>query len=259
MSRAVRRATRGSARSRRVAVRPPGESRFRVNWVPVVILAGVIAVVGLIAYLLWQQSKPAKSNFSAAAAQEADPAPGLPGTFVDLQKIYGGSYGASDGPNTAGHVTRAVDYALDCSSTDATLCNSNPPAGGPHWGAQPCTDDPDTAQAYCGPTPWGIYRKPWPAASLVHNMEHGGLVLWYNTTNQQVINELEDIVGKELEGRKLMVLTPYPDMEPETIAITAWGRIDKFPVSDYTKDRVQTFIDKLKCRFNPESMKGAGC
>jgi len=48
-------------------------------------------------------------------------------------------------------------------------------------------------------------------------------------------------------------------MESETIALTAWARRDKFPASDYSEERVKTFIDKLKCRFNPESMPGLGC
>jgi hypothetical protein len=41
-------------------------------------------------------------------------------------------------------------------------------------------------------------------------------------------------------------------MEPETIAITSWTRLDKFPVSELTKERLQTFIDANHKRFNPE-------
>ena len=41
-------------------------------------------------------------------------------------------------------------------------------------------------------------------------------------------------------------------MESDTIAITSWSRIDKFPVSELTKDRLQDFIDDNHKRFNPE-------
>lgn len=261
MSRAVRRSTRGSARARarRTPVRPSGESRFNIPWVPIVVFIAAVGIAGLIGYLIWQQSKPAKNHFDEAARLEADPAPDLPGVYVDLPKIYGGFYGNSDGPNTAEHVTRDVNYATDCTTTTPKVCNSNPPVGGPHWGSRACPEDPDDAPAFCGPAPWGVYRKPWQPGSLVHNMEHSGIVIWYNTTNQQVIDELESLAKSDLKNKHLLVLTPYPDMEPETIAVTTWGRIDKFPVSQYSKDRVTTFIRKLRCRFNPENFSGAGC
>jgi hypothetical protein len=219
--------------------------------VPIVVVVGIAAIVGLVAFLIIQAGKDPGSNFDEAAKIEADPAPDLPGTYVNLPEIYQGFYGNDDGPNTAEHVTRDVDYVADG--------NSNPPVGGPHWGASSCGDDPLTAPSFCGPTQWGIYREPWDPESLVHNMEHGGLVLWYNTENQQVIDELEDIVKGYLDDDVLMVMTPYPDMEADTIAVTAWARIDKFPVSEYTEDRVREFIDVMKCRFNPETMPGAGC
>jgi len=223
------------------------------------VLVGIVGIVGLVAYLVWQGTRPAKSNFDAAARMEADPGVGLPGTYVNLPKIYDGSYSNSSGNNTASHVTRDVDYAHDCAKNDPTVCNSNPPAGGPHWGSGTCPENPADAPQYCGPVGWGIYRSPWPAASLVHSMEHGGLIIWYNTTNKQVIDDLETIAESELKGQKLLVLTPYTGMEPDTVAITAWTRTDKFPVSQFSKERVRKFIEAFKCRFNPENLSGAGC
>jgi len=257
VSRAVRRASRGGARSRRTPVRPHGVGRGpRIPWVPLVVLVGIIGVVGIIAYLIWQQSKPATQHFEMAARIEADPAPDLPGQYVDLPKIYNGSYGSREGNNTAQHVSREVDYARDCTDDDPPICNSNPPVGGPHWGAGACPPDPEDATAFCGPAPWGIYRKPWPAGVLIHNLEHGGVVIWYNITDQQIIEELEDNITGKVKDGKILAMAPYPDMEQDTIALTGWGRIDKFPVSEYTKDRVEDFIDAHLCRFNPESLPG---
>ena len=218
--------------------------------VPIAVILGVAAIVGLVGYLIWQQGKPAGSSFEGAAAIELDPAPDLPGEYVNLPELYKDErglahYGASssEGPNTATHVTGDVDYAA--------AGNSNPPVGGPHWGAGTCGPDPETSPGNCGPAPWGIYRAPWDAETLVHNLEHGGAVIWYNTTDQSVIDDLENYV-KDVKGP--VVLTPYPDMEPEMVALTTWGRIDKFPVSEYTTDRVDQFIDANNCRFNPEDL-----
>ena len=186
------------------------------------------------------------SRFNSAAAVELSEDPELPGEHVALPEIYQderglASYG-SDGsvPNTAPHVTDDIDYAA--------VGNSNPPAGGPHW-AGACPSDPLEANR-CGPAPWGIYRDPWPPQTLVHNMEHGGMVIWYNTTDQTVIDDMESFVQDLFP----VVLTPYPDMEDETIAMTTWGRILKFPVSEYTRERLEEFEDVHNCRFNPESL-----
>ena len=255
MSRAVRRASRGSASSRRTPVRPRGGGRGpRIPWVPVVVLIGIIGVIGIIAYLIWQQSKPAEQHFEEATRIEADPAPGLPGVYVDLPKIYGGFYGNRDGPNTADHVQRDVDYVDNCSDSEPKVCNSNPPVGGPHWGSSACADTADASPPFCGPAKAGVYREPWPPEPLVHNMEHGGVVLWYNTTNQEIVDELEDMFGDLVRNDKLVAMAPYPGMEPETIAVTSWARIDKFPVSEYTKERVDDFVDVHLCRFNPEDL-----
>jgi hypothetical protein len=256
VSRAARRASRPTtSRSRRTPVQPSSSGRgLRVPWIPIAVLLGIVAVVGVVAYLIIQTGKPAANRFEGAAKIEADPAPDLPGEYVNLPEIYAdGStlahYGATDGPGTAGHVTREVDYSIQ----------GLPPAGGPHWGATTCGPDPQTAPAFCGPVPWGVYFVPWPAASLVHNLEHGGIVVWYNTTDTNIRDQLKDIVAGYGDKNALVVMAPYPEMESETIALTAWGRRDKFPVSEYSEDRVKTFIDKLKCRFNPESMTGFGC
>jgi hypothetical protein len=83
-------------------------------------------------------------------------------------------------------------------------------------------------------------------------MEHGGVVVWYNTDNAEVIDNLTDIVNEQLDRRRLVVMSRYTGMEADTIALTAWTRLDKFPVSDFTEKRVEDFISEHNKRFNPE-------
>lgn len=238
-SRSKRRESLGSARSRRTPARPAQGGGPSIPIVPLLVLVGALAVAGLVAYLIWQQGRSAGEG--AGVAAEADASPDLPGEWVDLAEIYGGPYSA-----TAGHARRNVDYVDDG--------NSNPPAGGPHWGSSTCTTDPEDNPPFCGPAPVGIYRTPWEPETLVHNMEHGGSVIWYNTTDQGVIDDLESLIRDRLEDRELLVLTPYFEMEEETIALTHWSRIDKFPVSEYSQERVDEFLDAHECRFNPENI-----
>jgi PKD repeat protein len=37
-------------------------------------------------------------------------------------------------------------------------------------------------------------------------------------------------------------MSKYTEMEPNTIAVTAWTRLDKFPVSDFSANRIKDFI-----------------
>ena len=90
--------------------------------------------------------------------------------------------------------------------------NSNPPTSGNH-----------TAQT----APWGISTTPLPDISLVHNLEHGGIVIHYrpdlDAPQQQQLTELV----RDLRGRdRKVVLAPRAENDAP-IAAAAWGRILK--------------------------------
>ena len=235
MSREKRRSSLGA--SRRTPVKASDGGGRSVPWTPIVVVLGLAAVVGLVGFLIWQVSQPAGEGSGVAA--EANDDPNLPGEWVDLPSIYDGPYSA-----TARHVSRDVDYAADQGEL--------PPVGGPHWGSGACPPDPEAAVIYCGPVPWGIYDETWPMGSVVHNMEHAGVILWYNTTDQALIDEMEELIEGRLNRGDLLIMLPLPDLEEETIALTSWSRREKFPVSEYTEDRVNEFINKHERRFNPE-------
>ena len=237
MSRRDRRATRGSGR------RTSAGGRSSIPVLPLAVVAGAALLAGLIGYLIWQNSQPAGSRLGDDQRVEENDDPALPGVWVNLPEIYGDENGLAhygESPGTAPHVSRDVDYSEQ----------GLPPVGGPHWGSGACPSDPDDARPFCGPVLPGIYRLPWPAESLVHTMEHAGVVIWYNTTDQTVIDKLEDF-ARDNDDRNL-VLTPYPEMEEERVAITVWARRDKFPVSEYDRDRLDDFLDEFYCKFDPE-------
>lgn len=181
-------------------------------------------------------------RLSPEQTAEADDDASLPGEYVDLAAIYGGAYGTR--PGTSAHVSYAMDYSPQ----------GLPPAGGPHWGSAACGQDPSSSPPLCGPAPWGIYREPWPAETLVHNMEHAGVIIWYNTADQDVIDDLEAFAQGKVSAGTLLVLAPYPDMDAETVAITIWGRREVMDADSVDFDELQRFIDVLYCRFNPENL-----
>jgi hypothetical protein len=180
---------------------------------------------------------------AAAIIAEADDDPSLPGEYVDLPAIYGGPY-----PDTAQHVQREVDYEAEGVG--------EPPGGGPHWGLSACGTDPTAAPPFCGPAPWGVYRAPWEPETLLHNLEHAGVVVWYNTADRDAIQTLEEFAVDVLDSDGRLVLVPYPNMADGTVAITTWSRRDIFAAEDLTVERLQDFLDAHYCRFDPEGFCG---
>lgn len=80
-----------------------------------------------------------------------------------------------------------------------------PPVGGPH---NPCWGT------------WGVHAEPLPDDNWVHNLEHGGVILLYNCTEDcsADIAELADFVG----SHRRTLLTEY-DVLPHRYAAVAWG------------------------------------
>ena len=68
----------------------------------------------------------------------------------------------------------------------------------------------------------GVFDAPIEDEFQVHNLEHGFVLIQYNTEDPALITELRS-VAEALDGwPNYFILAPYPEMEP-TIALTAWG------------------------------------
>jgi hypothetical protein len=110
-------------------------------------------------------------------------------------------------------VSQAHHVAL-CTPVDYP---TNPPSGGDHW------------------PQWATYQKHTdavPREMLVHNMEHGGVVLWYKCTDAcpEVVAALEEVYDGAKSDCPLltnsaharMVLVADPKLDTP-IAASAWG------------------------------------
>lgn len=135
--------------------------------------------------------------------------------------------------------------------------NSNPPTSGPHY----------TQQAS-----WGVHKATIPDEYIVHNLEHGGIVVHYHCDTVPFVQHKELVITdatssatqsatqatpsaqaseecRELEAQLTQVINQYPakvilmpNPKIETrIALTAWTRLDTFDEIDPA--RVKKFID----------------
>ncbi|HKI54582.1 MAG TPA: DUF3105 domain-containing protein [Anaerolineales bacterium] len=110
--------------------------------------------------------------------------------------------------------------------TDPGQYNSDPPTSGPHY----------AQEAEAGFFDANIYT--YPAAYLVHNLEHGYVIFWYNCDllDESACSELKSkirSVMNELGGTKLIAY-PWPSIDVPLV-ITSWGRLQRFETFDTEK------------------------
>jgi hypothetical protein len=127
--------------------------------------------------------------------------------------------------------------------------SSNPPTSG-------CHGDP--------PGSWGVYTNPLAPTTAIHNLEHGGIVIWYQpeALDEASIQRLADFVNNQvatgLGGRFKFILSPwsgdpFPDNHP--IAVVAWRRL--LYLDEANTDAIRSFADANYQRA-PENAGGPG-
>ena len=108
--------------------------------------------------------------------------------------------------------------------------NSSPPTSGQHL--------PNLA-------PWGRHSTPQTPEALVHNMEDGGVVLYYDPARVGVpeVDELERLVTEAENGRyNRIVITPLQGLESR-FAATAWTRLLRFEDLEQGEEELLGFLE----------------
>jgi len=144
--------------------------------------------------------------------------------ILALVLIFGGGEAANVGVQHPDDGNAHVAVGTDCRAAPQSdpNCGSNPysslPAtSGPHW-------DPS------GIANWGVYTTPQPETQLIHNLEHGGIVIWYDpeALTAESIDALTGYVQNQnasgLSGRYKFILSPWGASEPlpAPVVATAW-------------------------------------
>ena len=149
---------------------------------------------------------------------------------------------------------------------------SVPGTSGPHWNA---------------PANWGVYPGagggPVAEAQAIHNLEHGGIVIWYqpDRISQASIDELTSFVRGELGTTRFkFILSPWSGEDfGHPVAVTAWTRLlhvacegaaasspgaTSSPAAappeqcDIDMGQVRAFVDRYYGRLGPEPAGGPG-
>lgn len=132
---------------------------------------------------------------------------------------------------------------IDFGARSTIEYNSIPPSSGPHYGNLAA---------------WQIYEDPIRYEQLVHNLEDGGVVVYYQCEDPcpELVEQLSAAVQPHIDaGRHVILLPNDPTWAPNDgqplhkdmgapIALTAWGRVLK--LDEFDADVIRAFIGRYE-------------
>jgi hypothetical protein len=115
--------------------------------------------------------------------------------------------------------------------------NSDPPTSGPH---------------YAQGLPRGFYDEselpqlpPYPEGHLVHNLEHGYIIFWYNcdVIDENECADLKTKMTEYMDNTSNVKLIAFPwDSIDHPLVLTSWGY--RLELHDFDKAVVRQFINR---------------
>ena len=113
--------------------------------------------------------------------------------------------------------------------------STTPPTSGDHW----------AVWARCG-----FYDYVIPDERIVHNLEHGNIVVSYNLTSAEEVQRLRNVIDDIGNSRIWGVTRSYDKIPVGTVALAAWGVMDTIQGID--EERIRTFFETYAGNLGPE-------
>ncbi len=124
--------------------------------------------------------------------------------------------------------------------------------GKPHLAANATFDDyktnPPTSGVHRGQTsPWGSYRESPEKENLVHNLEHGGIIIHYKDLTDDQIDQVDEFADSFVDG---VISVPNPDID-KPIVLASWRHMQK--CDELSTTAIEGYIDD-RCNKGPEKI-----
>ncbi len=155
------------------------------------------------------------------------------------------SFGRTTGGGGASSPTEGVGTPVDLTGAGHVPVgtfvsySTTPPTSGPHW--------PSPAEC-------GIYDAAVADEHVVHNMEHGHVIISYNLPDPEEAASMRALADSLSALETWGIVRPYSKIDQGTVAMTAWGVIDE--VQGVDEDRIRTFYEAYaRNRFSEESAR----
>ena len=182
---------------------------------------------------------PAPSPFPATAT--AVPAPTPTSTYARATR--------DEAPVTSGPIRTAIMPGREHFASDLRIhdiapggYNTIPPTSGRHW----------DAWAACG-----FYSYPLPDELLVHNLEHGNIIVSYNLTDDAEVDALRRAIASIPLATEFAIVRRYPALPEGMVALATWGVLDRMMGVDAR--RITRFFEDYPGDTGPEFANGLPC
>lgn len=159
------------------------------------------------------------------------------------------------GPGTQVAIVGA-NHISQVDQAPAGAYNSSPPTSGVHWALWADCGFYSSAGAkdvYAKYLPKEEPQAFIPDELQVHNLEHGFVLVQYNTEDQAIIDQLKAVVEVIPGYPNHLIVASYPKME-KPIALTAWGAIQYLDNVDEAS--IQAFIGAYRDRGPERNQPG---
>ena len=164
---------------------------------------------------------------------------GFLGLFSGNPGNIGGSSEYVEGVGERQEIMPTVNHVPD--GRQVTY-STTPPTSGDHW----------DWWARCG-----FYPEGMPDERIVHNLEHGNIVVSYNLPDAAAVEQLRDFMNG-FDLAPAWAVTRFYDKIPEgTVALSAWGVLDTMQGVD--EARIERFFREYAGTLGPEFPTGAPC
>jgi hypothetical protein len=122
----------------------------------------------------------------------------------------------------------------------------------PHLAANETFTDyktnPPTSGVHRGQTsPWGSYREAPDMETLVHNLEHGGIIIHYKGLTDEQIDQIDAFADSYVNG---VISIPNDDIE-KPVAMASWRHSQQCEKLNLTA--IEGFIEQ-RCNKGPEKI-----
>ena len=109
--------------------------------------------------------------------------------------------------------------------------NTKPPTSGPHW----------SQRSPAAPAPCRMYDEEIRDERVVHNMEHGHVIISHNLQDPAQIDRLKQAAQDLPARRSWVLLRSYSEIEVGEVAVTSWGWLQRFQGVD--EQGIRNFYD----------------
>jgi len=173
--------------------------------------------------------------------------------LIGLVLLMGGTPNPNDGATQPDDGQTHIEDGISCRTPDAPCgadpYSSLPATSGPHWNT---------------PAAWGAYSTPQNESQLIHNLEHGGVVIWYDAEAldaaqvTELTSYVEGQVASGISGRFKFIVSPWAGSEPlgGPVAVTSWRHI--LTLDAFDMSAIRAFADANYLRDVPEPNGGPG-